>query len=483
MRALTVVGCSVVGLGVLAAVAYIVENIRGKAAWENFHAEWTAKGEKFELSAFLPPKVPDMENLAKTPLLAPLFEYDHGRRGIEWRDPAGHQRAVKLGKPFTKAGKLEVPSMGNWETAVVVDLAAWKVFFESHPDFAGGDVESNAASVILTALSHFDEPLNELRKAAERPFAAFPIHYHENFQAALPHLTVFKGLSSILALRALALLAAGKPELALQDIQLGFRLADALKSEPFIISQLVRLGMHRSILQPVWEGMAQRRWSDSQLADLQIMARGLPLLDDYGRSMRGERALCNAMIEAMRSGRLKNWDTANSDGSQARAVTFFPSGWLYQNQTTINRQYQERLLPLIDAEKHRAFPSIAAAADTVEHLGPYSYLAELLLPAGAKTALRFAQGQAILDLVAVATALERFHNSQGRYPEKLAELVPEYIARIPNDVISGDPLKYARTGSGRYVLYSIGWNEKDEQGASGPRRTLSEKQGDWVWSY
>jgi hypothetical protein len=134
-------------------------------------------------------------------------------------------------------------------------------------DFAGGESGTNAATVVLAALGRFDEPLAELRKAADRPYAVFPIHYHENFEAALPHLQVFKGLSSILALRAVAQLADGKPELALQDVRLGFRLAEALKSEPLVISQMVRLGMIRAILQPVWEGMAQRqrsRWTGTK---------------------------------------------------------------------------------------------------------------------------------------------------------------------------------------------------------------------------
>jgi len=65
----------------------------------------------------------------------------------------------------------------------------------------------------------------------------------------------------------------------------------------------------------------------------------------------------------------------------------------------------------------------------------------------------------------------------------LAKLVPEFIARVPHDIISGEPLKYVRTGDGRYLLYSIGWNEKDEQGASRRRRTLLENEGDWVWGY
>jgi len=49
-------------------------------------------------------------------------------------------------------------------------------------------------------------------------------------------------------------------------------------------------------------------------------------------------------------------------------------------------------------------------------------------------------------------------------------------------VISGEPYKYHRTTGGQFVLYSIGWNEKDDGGAPG-QTLFHDKQGDWVWQY
>ena len=52
-------------------------------------------------------------------------------------------------------------------------------------------------------------------------------------------------------------------------------------------------------------------------------------------------------------------------------------------------------------------------------------------------------------------------------------------------IINGRPLKYRRTDSGRFILYSVGWNEKDDGGVvaltkNNPPRQDTEK-GDWVW--
>jgi len=40
-------------------------------------------------------------------------------------------------------------------------------------------------------------------------------------------------------------------------------------------------------------------------------------------------------------------------------------------------------------------------------------------------------------------------------------------------------LHYHRTENGKFLLYSIGWNETDDGGTPG---TLADvKKGDWVW--
>jgi hypothetical protein len=444
-----------------------------------------AKGEQLELSAMLPARVPDEENLARTPLLAPLLEYDR-RPAVKWRDPGGHQQAMKLANPFKNAGKLKTPSMGNWENAVPVDLALWQKFFEEHPDFAGGPQASNAPAAVLAALERFDGPLTEMARAAERPSSIFPVHYHENFNALLPHLPVLKGLTSILSLRALAQMGVGKSDLALQDIRLGLRLSDSLKSDPLIVSQMVRLSMIQSLLQPVWEGMSQRRWTDGQLSDLQFLLRGIPILESYALCIRGERAMANAMFDAMRNGQISSRDWAAGDASFAPFAPFVPTGWIYQNQTSLNRLYQDRILRVIDPEQRRAYPSRSPGTSLPPELAarsPYNILARLFLPAVAKTASKFAHQQTNLDLATVALALERYHNARGQYPERLADLAPTYIPGIPNDVISGEPLKYLRTGEGRYLIYSVGWNEGDEQGGTSGRRTHSDVAGDWAWSY
>jgi hypothetical protein len=81
-------------------------------------------------------------------------------------------------------------------------------------------------------------------------------------------------------------------------------------------------------------------------------------------------------------------------------------------------------------------------------------------------------------LTDVAFALEIHRAASGKYPERLTDMVPALLAKLPEDEFGSGPLQYARQKDGGYVLYSAGRNGKDEAGkANSPivdlKRTVS----------
>jgi len=86
-------------------------------------------------------------------------------------------------------------------------------------------------------------------------------------------------------------------------------------------------------------------------------------------------------------------------------------------------------------------------------------------------------------LARVACALERYRLAHGGYPESLDALAPQYIHKLPHDIIIGQPLHYRRMEGGNFVLYSVGWNEKDDGGevALNKNGVMDREKGDWVW--
>ena len=121
----------------------------------------------------------------------------------------------------------------------------------------------------------------------------------------------------------------------------------------------------------------------------------------------------------------------------------------------------------------------------IGRITPYNWFGALLMPALNKAAERCARAQTSVDLARIACALERHRLAKGSFPETLDALAPQFIDRLPHDVINGQSLRYRRTDEGQFVLYSVGWNEKDDGGKLAFKKEGAQdwEKGDWVWQY
>ena len=347
---------------------------------------------------------------------------------------------------------------------------------------------------MLLALSKFDPEVKELVEAsAKYPLSRFAIHYEDNFSCLLPHLARFKGLAMLLQLRAVAHLENGQPEAAFEETKLSFRLSDSIQSETFLFSHLVRLAMENVILQTVKEGLARHAWTDAQLAHFQNYLGGINFLAEYDRSMRGERAFAIECLELARKGMspysiFDNSDVDNFSWAKSPPFHGVPSGWFFQNELAVCRFHEQFTFPAIDSKAQRAFPQFVDGIDERAkkmRITPYNIVAKLLLPAVSRTAIQSARAQTSVNFTRVACALERLRLATGQFPETLAALAPRFIDKLPHDIMNGEPLIYRRTDDGQYLLYSIGWNQKNDGGETAFKKgmppSVDMQQGDWVW--
>jgi hypothetical protein len=464
---------ALVCLATLIALVVAEENFRSKREWESYKRDAEARGVKFDTALFIPPPVPDDKNFAMTPLLKPLFS-----------EPVNNEYQQELTKRLTLTAKTkDQPSLGNWQTGKRVDLLKWAEYL--------GDAD------ILHALKKFDAEMNEISSASRLPYSRFPIRYEDNIDALLPHLGYLRKLAMLFELRALAALSNGQSDRAAEDLQTIFCLADSIKTEPFIISQLVRVGMLQCGVQVVWEGLAAHQWSENQLTALQNELQKIDLLQGFNLALKSEHTFGTELFENLIS---RRWLLVGGDslGVVPRDTkkplplitvgSLYPRCIFYQNQLSISRNFDEFIFKTIDATGHRVFPQ--KARDETEHLkslsnfNPYTILLKVMLPPVVSLETRFANAQTVVDEAAIACALERYRLAHGQYPDALDALTPQFIASLPHDVITGEPLKYRLTGDGQFILYSVGWNETDDGGHVALKKNLSVdfENGDWVWS-
>lgn len=508
-------------LATLIALFCAEEDWRGKHAWENFKRQWEAKGENFDRDSLLPQAVPDDENSAMSPVWVAALKYYDRKVGETWygdriysEEVSNYLRLLPMSASAVAgtnwgAHLPETPdTFGSWAAARMSDLRPWQSFYrnleETNPsaDIAIAPKPQTPAQDVLLALSKYDPLIDRLRQDSQMPYSRFPIGYltDENPEMILlPHLSVVKQFTQVLELRAIAELQNGQSDKALADVQLMLRLVDANRTEPFLISHLVRLACLQIALEPIYEGLANHQWSDSQLVEMDSKLSNFDFVNDFKFAMRGEMiVLQNGFIDYLRHhpGQVFNMSPdamMSSPPVIARvAGSLIPAAWYYQNELHDDRAMEELYLPNLDTNREILSPSAFRAADTAaqaetRHANPYNILERMLLPTFSAATVNVAYGQNSVNLARVAIALERYRMAHGTYPDSLDPLAPQYIDRIPHDVINGQPLLYRRNANGQFVLYSVGWNETDDGGVvifkKGSTTAVDHKQGDWVWRY
>jgi hypothetical protein len=479
----------------LVALLLAEENWRGGRAWQNYKREMEAKGEHFDAARLIPPKVPDDQNFAMTSYFAPIFNLppevlrqplplvtnvvDGKKEVLAVFVERGTNIAIHLPDPTIP------PHPAGWFIGSATDLVGWAVAFGG----TTSDDPVQAASIVLGNLKPYEPTLAELQSASERPYCRFNLPYEEwdnpQVQSALmEHLRLIKGLCRILSLHAEAEMVSGRTDLALKDMNVMFRLDDGLKDEPLLISQLVRVAWLSIMLQPVGEGLAERRWSEAQLQVLQDCLQKTDLIASTVQALYGERDIYNN----------PRFDRGNL---LPEGRDMFPRGWVHLEQLNINRGFHDKVFPRIDLAAREINPSVNHSIDLalkkfsgsnyLHVLFQHSIFAGMLLPVYSHLPQQTARAQTEVDLAMLACALERYRLAERQYPEELSALVPRFVAVLPHDIINGQPLKYRRMDNGRFILYSVGWNEKDDGGAVGMTKGKSPRQdvleGDWVWQY
>jgi hypothetical protein len=462
-------------------VATGLENLRGARAVAKFRNELRAQGEPVVLEEVIPRPVPDDQNLALTPLLRPLFELAGPRQsGVSeppYRDPA----AVARLKAITPGRG----SQADWMQGTRVKLDEWQAFYAGQKDWPKPESPQSAARDVLTALSRFDAELKELREAAAtRPEALFPISYEEGFFALLPHLGPIRGVAGVLRLRAVALLAEQRPDEALADILLILRLSDAVAHEPLLISRLVRIAMDSIAMQPIWEGLLDRRWNESQLATLQKALESRDHLKEMAQALRGERVISDTAFDDLMRGRLS--EDAQPGGTFG-LFRFLNAGWVNQNRVAYGRYVMRAQRDLLAAKSLREFDAMRPP-DEVAFNGRsiFTILAAMLAPALDKSGLKAFEAEATRRLAIAAIALERHRLGTGDYPSELEALAPAYLAAHDLlDPMTGEPLKYQRLSADNYQLYSVGTDFRDDSGLRPEVRSQGPSDrkapGDIVW--
>lgn len=338
------------------------------------------------------------------------------------------------------------------------------------------------------------EALDIIRKGTERAECRYDLDYAKGPEMLLPHVSDLRATARILAVQTKLMAEKGDNEGAWKNLIIGYKLADALRSEPILISQLVRMAVFAVIDQSVVDLCKVSLPNDAQCDAVADAVKPFADVSPFVRSMDGERLLFAEWAFAlMESDPGKTLALISMDNSES-AVNRLAARVLFCKPF---RQFMHAsyLDVMSDMTKFMEAPyyivPMSEGRRIVDNIPQWNIIARMLVPTLSNVQIRIAHLMAQAELTGTAMSLMRHKVAHGGFPATLPECDAKFLPAQPVDPFSGKSLLYRQEGNG-FVLYSIGGNMKDDGAKPEPSSEEKEKLStaerdlkawDLVWKY
>jgi hypothetical protein len=312
-------------------------------------------------------------------------------------------------------------------------------------------------------------------EALELPRCRYPVDFSPGLNTLLSHLRALGELGRIAEFRSLLALDSKQPDDAISSIANMLGMARTLDDEPNQISQLVHGKLINMATTTLEYCLNTHGLSETSLVNLSPSFAAVRQTNLMARVFIGERAESIPYFQSRSAWVMKNGDELIADpppvkfwilGVNARDLVFylkvmdtniaFASLPFPRNPNTISNFSDE----VFDKIEQHPYASL-------HYHHPFEFSATFLPSIQILLKLE-AEYAANLRLATTALAVERFRLAHGKLPEKLDELVPQFLSAVPLDPFDGQPLRYHRLNKG-YVIYSIGDDCHDDGGREPPR--------------
>lgn len=417
------------------AAAYNIETFRSKRAWERYKQDAQRRGIEFDPAAFNKPAIPDDQNYAVNPyLMGDAAESDQMLQGLatfshstQNADSLGTGARFPLGQLVHKMREKKVIQEGKGE-----DLDQILTFLRQVP-----------------ALEH-------LRQASLRPDCRFPSDYRDGYAMEASHILRLSKAAVHFENRAHVAIAKNDSAAAREDCRQLFRMSEALQSEVYLLSMVVRVGVLNRITHVMHDGILAGVWTDEQLSWFEEQWAKQEILAHLVDSARSERAICCAYMEVWAEGKT---DDVIFVGQRVQQVC--PSGWFYRNAIAVSKM-QERfeesfLINPAKEKKELLGPSFDRIYDELPTPSAWNRLVyvEAFLTATQKDVIK----SMLIKMNAfrasrVSILLELEFRKVGKYPSELAPLVGD--GAYACDVSDGKIFGYQVTTDGYELRSSDG---------------------------
>lgn len=295
-----------------------------------------------------------------------------------------------------------------------------------------------------------------------------PIRYaKDGVSTPLPHVQRYRSIAEVLRYDAMQRAQDGDVDGAVASCRACLNAGRAIGDEPCFVSQIVRIACRGLALSAIERTLAQGEPSEAALAGLQTQLEDEESDELCLPGMRGERAMMDAFFGAIEEGGL-SISMLLGILRDARLPPDLPLAdrLLCVAGLSVRAQRAEMLRlmnKLVEAAKAPPEEHVEHVEEILAGAGMLAPLVRTRVPAVGRAGESIRRGHAQARCAIVLVAVERFRKRNGRWPETLAELTPEWLKEIPLDTYDGKPLRYRRLADG-VVVYSVYKDKVDNGG-------------------
>lgn len=311
-------------------------------------------------------------------------------------------------------------------------------------------------------LEKVSEAVLAARRLAEMPRGRYEVVWsNPAIFTPLPHLDDIREVSRLLWLDAVRSTQRGDIGGALTSCRALLNTGRSVGDEPAEVSQILRMACRHPTVKSLERTLGQGRASEAPLAAVQRL-----LEDEVEQPLlliaaRGERGTWHQFLEVLKAGEfdrdaqgwLRTRRSKELDDLLDKKRAHASHGACLKCLTEC---VEIRKLPLqqqFDRPPRRSMPRLEDFSTVFD--GPCYFEIDPLVA--------YSNRLALLRCSITAVAVERYRLGRDCWPDRLEDLVPRYLRRIPTDPFDGQPLRYKRLDDG-VVTYSVGADRKDDSG-------------------
>jgi len=231
-----------------------------------------------------------------------------------------------------------------------------------------------------------------------------------------------------------------------------------------------------------WESLQAPGWTEAQLASLQSAWQPLDLVRRFGRTVEMERAFGVVYYEVFRTNATERRDMLKSFGGgsgltgalhEKLYLPIWATAWSKGDELRFLEQMQSLLEGVrrdtTNGNYHGLRATFAEAMRDIKApqtpLNRFRFpVTSMVVPNWEKAATALLRYETERQMALTAIALKRYQLRNGKLPAALPALMPEFLASLPIDHMSGQLVTYQRLSDQRFTLLSLGDTGRDDHG-------------------